>query len=70
MLLLRNVKGVVSLISFLAYLSFECRKGTDLLELALYLATLLKFFISSKILWWGFGVHLIILSYHQQRVIF
>ena len=48
MLLVRSVKGVVSLISFLAYLSFEYRKGTDLLELALYLATLLKLFISSR----------------------
>ena len=40
------VKGVVSLISFSACLSFEYRKATDLFELILYPATLLKLFIS------------------------
>jgi hypothetical protein len=42
------VKGVVSLISFSACLSFEYRKATDLFELFLYLATLLKLFTSYK----------------------
>jgi hypothetical protein len=39
------VKGVFFIISFSACLSFEYRKATDLLELILYLATLLKLFI-------------------------
>jgi hypothetical protein len=42
------VKGVVSLIYFSACLSFEYRKATDLFELVLYLATLLKLFISCR----------------------
>ena len=42
------VKGVVSLISCSACLSFEYRKATDLLELILYLATLLKLFTSYR----------------------
>ena len=36
------VKGVVSLISFSACLSFDWRKHTDLFELTLYPATVLK----------------------------
>ena len=39
------VKGVISLISFSACLSFDCKKATDLFELILYLVTLLKLFI-------------------------
>jgi hypothetical protein len=39
------VKGVVSLISFSAHLSFEYRKVTDFFELILYPATLLKLLI-------------------------
>ena len=44
----RSVKGVVSLISFSACLSFEYRKGTDLLVLILYLATVLKYISCRK----------------------
>jgi hypothetical protein len=40
------VKDVISLISFSACLSFEQKKGTDLFEIILHPATLLKFFIS------------------------
>ena len=43
------VKGVISLISFSDCLYFEYRKATDLLELILYPATLLKLFISYRI---------------------
>ena len=42
------VKDVISLISFSAYLSFEQRKATNLFELILYPATLLKLFISFR----------------------
>jgi hypothetical protein len=42
------VKDVVSLVSFSAYLSFEYRKATELFELILYLATLLKLVISCR----------------------
>ena len=42
------VKGVISIISFSAHLSFECRKDTDLFELIVYLYTLLKLFISCR----------------------
>ena len=42
------VKGVISLISFSTCLSFEYRKATDLLELTLFLAILLKLFISCR----------------------
>jgi hypothetical protein len=51
-----TVKGVMSLISFSAYLSFDYRKALDLSELILYLATLLKLFIScrsSLVEFWG-----------------
>ena len=41
-------EGVVSLISFSACLSFEYKKSTDVLELILYPATLLKLFIKFK----------------------
>jgi hypothetical protein len=51
-LLVAIVKGVVSLISFSAYLSFEFRKATHLFELILYWATLLNLFIS----FWSFLV--------------
>ena len=37
------VKGVISLISFGSYLSFEYRKTMNLFELILYSATLMKF---------------------------
>jgi hypothetical protein len=40
------MKGVVSLITYSACLFYELRKATDLFELILYLATLLKLFIS------------------------
>ena len=40
------VRGVISLFSFTACLSFEWRKATDLFELILYSNTLLKLFIS------------------------
>ena len=40
------VKGVISLISFSLFLSFEYKKATDLFELILNPATLLKLFIS------------------------
>jgi hypothetical protein len=39
------VKGIIYLISFSACLSFEYRKATDLFELILYPAILLKLFI-------------------------
>ena len=39
------VKGVVSLISFSACLSFEYKKASDLFELILYQDTALKLFI-------------------------
>jgi hypothetical protein len=42
------VKGIVSLISFSAYLSFVYREATDFFELILYAATLLKVFISCR----------------------
>ncbi|EDK98251.1 mCG146853 [Mus musculus] len=42
------VKGVVSLTSLSAHLFFVYKKGTDLLELILYPATLLKLFIMCK----------------------
>jgi hypothetical protein len=42
------MKGVISLISFSACLSFEYRKNTTLFELILYMATLLKLFISYR----------------------
>jgi hypothetical protein len=42
------VKGVVSLISFSAYLSFEQRKAADLFELILHPAIVLKLFISCR----------------------
>jgi hypothetical protein len=49
-------KGVVSIISFSSCLSVEYRKATHLFELILYLASLLKLFISLGILWCNFGV--------------
>jgi hypothetical protein len=42
------VKGVFSLISFSAHLSFVYRKAMDLFELILYSATLLNLFISCR----------------------
>ena len=42
-------EGVVFPISFSACLSFEYKQATDLLKLILYLATLLKLFISCRI---------------------
>ena len=48
LLFMNNVKSVNYLISFLACLSFEYRKATDLFELVLYLATLMKLFISYR----------------------
>ena len=63
------VKGVISLISFSICLSFAYRKATDLFELILYPATLLKLFISCKSFLVKFLGHLSILSYHPQIVI-
>jgi hypothetical protein len=42
------VKGVIPLISFSACFSYEYRKATDLFELILYPAKLLKLFISFR----------------------
>jgi hypothetical protein len=51
------VKGVVSLISFSAYLFFEDRKVTDWFEYILYSATLVKLFIRFRNkFWWNFWV--------------
>jgi hypothetical protein len=48
------VKGVIALISFSSFLSFECRKATGLFELILYPATLLDIkFRSSLVEFWG-----------------
>ena len=47
-LFVTTVKGVISLISFSACLSFDYRKPTDLFELILYPATLLKLLIRFK----------------------
>ena len=55
MLFVTVVKGVVSLISFSACLSFEYRKATDLFDLVLYPATLLKFISYSSSLVECFG---------------
>ena len=65
-----TVKGVISLISFSACLSFEWRKATDLYELILYPSTLLKKFIScrSSLVEFFFG-YIYILSYHAEIVI-
>jgi hypothetical protein len=42
------LKGTLSLISFLGSLSFVYRRVSGLFELVLYLATLLKVFISCR----------------------
>ena len=63
------VKGIVSLISFSAHLSLLQWKATDLFELVLYLATLLKLFISWRSSLVEFLGCLCILSYHLQIVI-
>ena len=42
------VRGVVSLITFSAYLSFAYKKATDFFEYILYTATLLKLLISCR----------------------
>jgi hypothetical protein len=42
------IKGVLSLIAFSSHLSFEYRKARDLFELTLYLAALLKLFITCR----------------------
>jgi hypothetical protein len=48
---------------------FEYRKATDLFELFLYPATLLKL-LGLGVLWWNVFGHLNILFYHLQMVIF
>jgi hypothetical protein len=45
------VKGAISLIFFSAILKFVLRKATDFSQIILYLATLLKLFISWKLKW-------------------
>jgi hypothetical protein len=47
-LFVTTVKGIICLISFSACLSFEYRKATDLFNLILYPATLLKSFFSFR----------------------
>ena len=42
------LKGVVSVILFSAHLSFEYRKATELFELILYQATLVKLFMKFR----------------------
>ena len=65
------VKGVISLISFSACLSFEYRKATYLFVLTLYPTTLLKFLLSGLgVLWKNICGHLSILSYDLQIVTF
>ena len=59
------VKGIIYLISFSACLYFEYMKATDLLELILFLGTLLKLYEFSC----GILGGLSILSYHLQIVI-
>jgi len=59
------VKSVISLIPFSACLSFEQMKTTDLFQLILYPATLLKLFIrlnSSLVEFWGSLKYIIISS--------
>ena len=63
------MKGVISLISFSASLSFYYTKATDLLELILYSVTLLKLFISCRNSLVKFLGCFSILSYHLQIVI-
>jgi hypothetical protein len=63
------VRGVISLISLSACLSFEYRKATDLFELILYPATLLELFISCRSSLLEVLDHISILSYHMQIVI-
>ena len=48
MLFMCIVKGVISLISFSACLSFEQKKAIDLFEIILYPATLLNFFFNVR----------------------
>ena len=64
------VKGVVSLISLSAFLSFEYRMATDLFELILYPTTALKLFIRLSSSLVEFLGHLSILLYHLQKLIF
>ena len=64
------VKGVVSLLSPSACLSFEYSKATDLFDLILYPATFLKLFNWFRGSLVEFLGHLSILLYHLQIVIF
>lgn len=69
------VEGAFSLISFSTCLLFVLRRATDVFELILYPATLLKMFIDVYIyvfvgvLWLKFWGHLFML-YHLQIAIF
>ena len=69
MLFVTILKGVISLISFASYLSFEYRKASDLFEIILYSSILMKLFISCRGSLVEFLGHLSILSYHLHIVI-
>jgi len=64
------IKGAISLISFSACFYFVERNATDLFELILYPATLLKVFVRFIVLWWNFWDHLNRLSHNLQIIIF
>jgi hypothetical protein len=64
------VKDIISLIPFLVHLSSLYRQATDCFEFILYLATLLKVFLSSRSFLMEILRSFFILPYHLQIKLF